>query len=88
MTWTYALYPEDRVDYFLLGAIATCLLIAAVERAVDFEPVDGDDRADHPDWATLDDCDLQALQGGDEQTVQTVRGETVRLAAVEDDGDE
>jgi len=79
-----SLYPRDSTDWFLLGWIAAALLIAALESQGYDEPTEPDER---PDGAILDDCDLQALAEGDTQTVQTQRGELVRLAAVEE-GDE
>ncbi|NLV14414.1 hypothetical protein [Haloarcula argentinensis] len=45
---------------------------------------DNDDR-DQPDWATLNECDLQALGDGDAQTIQTGSGDLYRLEAVDMD---
>jgi hypothetical protein len=84
MTWIYALYPEDRTDWFLLGWVFACVFIALMERRGESPAVDPDDR---PDWAELTDSDLQALHAGDSQTVQTRQGELVRLAAVEEGTD-
>jgi len=79
-----SMYPRNKTDWFLLGWIAAALLIAALESRAAPEPPDTEEL---PDGAILDDCDLQALTDGDTQTVQTCRGELVRLAAVEEGDD-
>jgi hypothetical protein len=77
------LYPQDRLDYALIGWIAACLVIWLIESRSD-TPTADDDR---PDYAILTECDLLALADGDAQTVQTGHGELVRLAAVEEGND-
>jgi len=68
--------------------LLTFVLLSAAFRAAESGKDQGHDRADdRPDCAILDDCDLQALADGDTQTVQTRRGELVRLAAVEEGGE-
>jgi len=62
-----------------------CALLAHAiwERTRPETPTD-DDR---PDWATLTDCDLQALEAGNSQTVQTGQGDLYRLEAADVGGD-
>mgnify|MGYP000224074060 FL=1 len=46
---------------------------------------DSDDDSEQPDWATLQECDLQALSDGDAQTIQTGSDDLYRLEAVDVD---
>ncbi|KAA9399671.1 hypothetical protein [Haloarcula sp. CBA1129] len=66
---------EPIVAGLLAGAICEVLTAGSGE------PIDPDER---PDWATLTECDLQALADGDAQTIKTSgHGDLYRLESVD-----
>ena len=67
-----------------LEAIGAALLSCAVYEVLTGTRSTDGDRDDRPDWATLTECDLQALADGDAQTIRTSgTGDLYRLEAVD-----
>jgi len=66
-----------------LEAIGAGLLAGAIYTVLTASHSDTDAPDERPDWATLNECDLQALAAGDAQTIQTGNGDLYRLEAVD-----